>query len=107
MFVGFCLYFALFVLSITKRDTALAGWMTLEELIQAANAACSQNFTYEAAMLVVQSGHLRLNSLNLKLSCHYLLQIDGGHLNIYPPTYSHGKKFSDTLRILLSSKACH
>lgn len=35
--------FALFVLSITKRDTALG--MTLEELIQAANAACSQNFT--------------------------------------------------------------
>lgn len=96
-------WFALFVLSVAKRDTALAEWTTPEELIQAANAACSQTFTYEAATLAVHSGQLRLNSLNLELSCHYVFQIYGACLNIHPFTHSSGKKFSDTITILVTS----
>lgn len=92
MRVCFCLYFALFVLPITKRDSALAGWLSPEELIQDANAACSQNCTYEAAVLVVRSGHLRLNSLNSKMSC----------LPKYIPAYMESwKKILDTLKFSL------
>lgn len=56
-------------------------------------------------MLVVHSGHLRLNLLNFKMSCHHLLQMDEAHVNIYPPTPSLGKiSFRTPLKFYSFSK---
>lgn len=73
MFFLFC--FALFAVSITVTDTALAGWMAPQRsLFKLPMQHVAKTVPTKQQMLVVHSGQLRLNSLNLNLRSHYLLQ---------------------------------